>query len=368
MSSRRPVTARRRGASPAGAVPEGRLGLRGLALAFALGAAASFRDAAGELGCADPNARMEGLRQIEEAAAVAEAAVLSVISAPTPDGRLEARIRKWSFRQMRVHGLIIFLSEMPGPRRREMLLLFRRYPETVGGMFDCRREQRIAAFERVPATAGEAARFGPIITRMISDPDTKVARAAIACVARARLSSQPIIERLLDMLKATSRAAWTGRGGDPRRIALHREAAKALMELPSPGSSRVVAALLATDWSRCVERDVTLGEILMAWRDEKIIPVMEGLLSRRMPYIRLNLYGTRFEVAPSDIALMVISRIIGEDPRKYGLVFAPPYDELRSYGFGRAEDRAAAVERLKIALREWKRRTRTPDTAPSGDE
>ncbi len=39
MSVTRPVTARRRGASSAGAVPEGRLRLRGVAVAFALGAA-----------------------------------------------------------------------------------------------------------------------------------------------------------------------------------------------------------------------------------------------------------------------------------------------------------------------------------------
>lgn len=244
-------------------------------------------------------------------------------------------------------------ATLPSPVWKRLADLQRQSPLILRDAFSLSWQRRVRAMDAARQLADPQGLAEPLVLQGLRDPMPQVVVAAAKAAQNGRFGSDELVEALTDILIRMPRDAWYsdwpgfGRTADQTRP--HVAAVAALGKVKNPRSAEVLLSLLADGRSTNPYRDAMLAEALGLTGDRRAIP---ALLSRlgQTGIIRSWDGRTAGSLATSDIALLALVRLTGQDPKKYKFHKSPHGEPL--HGFRGAEERKAAIGQFKAWWRQ----------------
>jgi len=240
------------------------------------------------------------------------------------------------------------MRTMPAEDRRKLERFREQHPQIVKMCFAPEPDQVVEGFRLIGELGPSAADAEPLVLLGLRHPWSGLAGEAARTAEEAKLGSPRIVRALTEVIVANWEGNWDrsrkGAGGEA-----HIAAVSALGNMGTPRSAGALMVMLRECTPLALDRKRVLAEALGRTGCHAAIPHLMDMLDQtrefRWTYDAPELkYGT----AGSDMALIAVLELTGQDPRAYGFIRPEPLcGYVPPYGFRTEEDRTAAIEKIR---------------------
>jgi hypothetical protein len=240
--------------------------------------------------------------------------------------------------------------QLPPDLRGKLAAFLVDQPALARAAFDLNWSARVEAANALASRGDPGALAEPIVLLYLKDPTPQIAEAGLKLAATGRYRGDRLVDALDDMLtQATSnewfQASYAGANQENPLVTI----LGALTRIHSPRAAPVLLELVIQRSASGQSCPPALSDALIATGELGVIPhFLEALQDTRIIGNRSDGKGKVITSAPSDVPLLLLLKITGQDPGAYQLIVTAEGGE-HFVGFRDDKARSAGIRKF----REW---------------
>lgn len=254
-------------------------------------------------------------------------------------------------------GVAAAFCKLSADEQGRLEVLEAQHPRMVTDLFSLSWQKRVSAVGAIGSLDDPNALAEPLLVLALRDSLPQITVAAAAVAARGKYRSPAVTDAMMQILLNTSLQEWNyvdfnnmGDGNITDSMSPHLAVLTAMRKMASPQVAPVLLALEQRGMSMNVQRDAAFARVLIATGEKRMIPLLLERLDNVQVQGTWSTGKTIVTVAPSDVPLMILVCLTGQDPAAYAFTYWPSGPGRSSnamFGFKDDKDRKDAIAKFR---------------------
>ncbi|HUT56530.1 MAG TPA: hypothetical protein VNA25_01505 [Phycisphaerae bacterium] len=247
------------------------------------------------------------------------------------------------------------LCRLPDEHRDKLLACRAEHTQATRQMFSLSASHRAEAMRTVAAADDPNGIAEPLVLIALRDPVPSVAREAAKVLQAGRYGSDALMDAITEAVLAVPREQW-GRSYDDESSPSPLDGiARALPKVRNPRAVPLMAAIMKRQADASLPPAEQAALLLAETGEKRLIPSLIDMLNDTSSHYSIGGKVT-VTIAPSDLALMVMVKVSGQDTKDYGFIHTS-YHPGKVFGFKDDKAREQAVKKFR---QWWETHKNTP--------